>query len=901
MICLSPALVIQCAAQSAGLVAAYGFNEGTGSTVADASGNGNNGTVSGATWTASGKYGGALVFNGASAFVTINDAASLHLTTAMTLEAWVNPSTVDHAWRDVIYKGNDNYYLEGTSPNSSRPAMGGTYGGNLYGTAALTANTWTHLAATYDGTTMRLYVNGAQVTSQPQTGSIATSGNPLQIGGDSIYGQYFAGMIDEVRVYNQALTAAEIQTDMNTPVNNNIPTAPGNLIATVISENEVDLSWTPSFDSNGVTEYLIERSDGAGSSNFIQIGTAKGSTYQDLTVTPRSSYRYRVRAMDAAGNLGPYSNVADVYTGLSVSPHVVTLTPTRTQQFTASLSNVTWSVDGVTGGSASSGTITGQGLYSPPAGPGIHSVAATTSDLTESGTATVYVTTYPGTFTYHNDNFRTGRNLSETVLTPTNVNATGFGKLFSYQLDGLSFASPLYVANVNIPGKGFHNVVYVATEHDSVYAFDADGLSSTPLWQVSFINPTAGITTVPAADTGETGDIPNEIGITGTPVIDPATGTIYVVAKTKEVVRKNTSYVQRLHALDITTGLERAGGPVVISGTVAGNGLGSQRGRLSFNSLRENQRTALLLLNGNIYFGFSSHGDQEPFHGWVLGYNATTLAQVLVYCSTPNGYDGGIWMNGDGAAADAAGNLYFITGNGLFDANTGGKDYGDSFVKIRATGMVLDYFAPSVQSSLDVNDLDLGSGGVLLLPDQPGAHPHEMVSAGKNGTIYLVDRENMGHYNAGRDTSVQSIVNIFTNATGIEGGNFSSPVYFNGSVFFSPVQDNIQAFQLTNGLLSGSATSRSSESFPERGGTLAVSANGNTNGIVWALLSNGTGAPGSLIAYDATNLGDELYNSNSAGSRDTLDAWWKFTTPVVANGKVFVVSMSQLTVYGLLP
>jgi len=334
---------------------------------------------------------------------------------------------------------------------------------------------------------------------------------------------------------------------------------------------------------------------------------------------------------------------------------------------------------------------------------------------------------------------------------------------------------------------------------------------------------------------------------------------------------------------------------------VAGNGLGSQRGRLSFNSLRENQRTALLLLNGNIYFGFSSHGDQEPFHGWVLGYNATTLVQVLVYCSTPNGYDGGIWMNGDGAAADAAGNLYFITGNGLFDANTGGNDYGDSFVKIGATGMVLDYFTPSVQSSLDVNDLDLGSGGVLLLPDQPGAHPHEMVSAGKNGTIYLVDRENMGHYNAGRDTSVQSIVNIFTNATGIEGGNFSSPVYFNGSVFFSPVQDNIQAFQLTNGLLSGSATSRSSESFPERGGTLAVSANGNTNGIVWALLSNGTGAPGSLIAYDATNLGDELYNSNSAGSRDTLDAWWKFTTPVVANGKVFVVSMSQLTVYGLLP
>ena len=310
--------------------------------------------------------------------------------------------------------------------------------------------------------------------------------------------------------------------------------------------------------------------------------------------------------------------------------------------------------------------------------------------------------------------------------------------------------------NVNIPGQGFHNVVIVATEHDSVYAFDADGRSSSPLWHVNFTNPAAGVTTVPAADTGETGDIPNEIGITGTPVIDPATGTIYVVAKTKEVSGGTTSYVQRLHALDLTTGAEKFGGPVVIQASVPGTGNGSSGGTLTFNSLRENQRTGGLLANGVVYFGFSSHGDVEPFHGWVLGYNASTLQQVMVYCTTPNGDDGGVWMDGDGIATDSTGSLYFISGDGPMDANTGGSDYGDSFIRLSTSGTVQDYFSPSVQSTLDSQNLDLGSGGVLLLPDQSGAHPHEMVSAGKNGTVYLVDRDNMGHFNSSSDQIVQS-------------------------------------------------------------------------------------------------------------------------------------------------
>ena len=312
-------------------------------------------------------------------------------------------------------------------------------------------------------------------------------------------------------------------------------------------------------------------------------------------------------------------------------------------------------------------------------------------------------------------------------------------------------------------------------------------------------------------------------------------------------------------------------------------------------------------MNGVVYFGFSSHGDVEPYHGWVMGYNATSLQQVMVYCDTPNANDGGgISIDGDGIATDSTGNLYFITGDGSFDVNTGGKDYGDTFEKISPTGAVLDYFTPSAQAGLYSGNLDLGSGGVLLLPTQSGPYPDEMVSAGKNGTVYLVNRDNMGHYNASTDSDIQSLTNIFPNTMGQEGGNFSSPVYFNESVYFSPVGGPVQAFQLSNGLLTTAPTSESSETYNDRGGTMSISADGSSNGILWTLQSsvmdpNGLPPPGTLHAYAASNLGDELYNSNQAGSRDTLDAWDKFSVPVVANGEVFVASDTELTIYGLLP
>jgi len=337
------------------------------------------------------------------------------------------------------------------------------------------------------------------------------------------------------------------------------------------------------------------------------------------------------------------------------------------------------------------------------------------------------------------------------------------------------------------------------------------------------------------------------------------------------------------------------GGPVVIQASVPGTGIGSQNGSVPLDALHENQRTALLLYNGVVYFGFGSHGDNQPYHGWLLGYAATTLQQVLVYNPTRNGEGGGIWQSGGGLAIDSAGNLYFTTGDGTFDANAGGVDFGDSFLKVNANGSVLDSFTPHDESTLNVNDLDLDAGGMIVLPDQPGAHPHLLVSAGKNGSIYLVDRDNMTHYHA-TDQNVQTLVDIFPYGTPLP-GNYSSPVYFNGSVYFGPVADSVQSFALTNGLLSTSPTSTSPETYPYPGGALAISANGTSNAILWAVQKNGS-APGVLRAYSAASVAVELYSSDQAGSRDTLDVAAKFSIPLVVNGKVFVATEQSLTVFG---
>jgi hypothetical protein len=795
-------------AAASGPVASYAFDEGSGTTVADQSGNLLWGSIQGATWTPSGKYGQALQFDGSNSYVDLGNPTPLRITGSMTWSAWVYPTAYPFDDGVIAAKSDDvsGWQLKTTPDTGSRTfgiaISAGTSGHTQrYGVSVWTPNNWYYVTAVYNAPaqTLDIYVNGV-LDNGALVGTVPASQYDANV--NALVGRRsggvtndFIGVIDEVRFYNRALTPSEIVADMNTPV------------------------------------------------------------------TP---------------------------TGLSISPKAAALTFSRTQQFTANSGGVIWLVDGVQGGSAATGTITASGLYTPPASVGTHTVTVMLADLSQSASAVVTISNFPGVYTHHYDNARLGANLSETALTPATVSPATFGKIASYPIDGLSFASPLYVANVDIPGQGTYNIVYVVTEHNSIYAFDADGVGPNPLWHVSFLGP--GVTTVPCADVGECGDIPLEIGITGTPVIDPATNTLYVVVKTKE---GSSSYPTRLHALDLATGAEKLGGPILIQASVPGTGLGSSGGVLTFLSLRENQRPALLLHGGILYIGFASHGDNQPFHGWILGYNATTLQQTFAWCATPNNEGAGIWHGGGGLATDASGDIYFATGDGTFTVGSGGSDYGDSVIRMSPGGGVLDYFAPFDQLSLDQNNLDLSSGGIVLLPDQPGPHPHLMISSGKNKTIYLLDRDNLGHYNAADNSNaVQTLPNIFAS------GSFINPVYFNGNVYFCSISGHVQAFHLNNGLLTTSPTTQSAETYGYPGGAMAISANGTSDAILWAIQRNGTSAPGVLYAYDANDLGTVLYNSNAAGARDVLDFGTKFAPPIVANGKVFVTTQTQFSVFG---
>jgi hypothetical protein len=493
--------------------------------------------------------------------------------------------------------------------------------------------------------------------------------------------------------------------------------------------------------------------------------------------------------------------------------------------------------------------------------------------------------------TYHNDNARTGQDLNETTLTPANVNTNTFGLLFSYPVDGQVFAQPLYMAAVAITNQGTHNVVIAATENDSVFAFDAD-THSPPLWQVSFINPAAGVTAVPSADVDCTVISP-VVGITGTPVIDPTTLTLYVVAKTKEVNGTTTNYVHRLHALDMGSGAEKFGGPVVIQPVVAGTGeVNDGAGHVLFNDLRLLNRPALLLANGVVYAAFASHCDYTPYHGWILGFNAQTLQPQGVFNSTPNGGLGGFWEGADGPATDAEGYIYVICGNGTFDGTTN-NDFGDSYLKLAPDGtnlVVADYFTPYNQLYLSTNDMDAGSGGLVVLPDAVGsaAHPHLAVGAGKDGIIHLVDRDALGEYNpTNNDQIVQSLAAI--------GACYSVPAYFDNTLYYIANKDAPKAFAFSDGLLETNPISTNSTIFVS-GATPSITADGTTNAIVWALQNNSVAI---LHAYNATNLALELYNSQQAGSRDALGTWVHFTVPTVANGKVYAGTASALSVFGI--
>jgi hypothetical protein len=586
--------------------------------------------------------------------------------------------------------------------------------------------------------------------------------------------------------------------------------------------------------------------------------------------------------------------------GVTVSPTSATLAIGQTFQFVASVSNatntnVTWLVNDVAGGYATMGTISASGLYSAPnAVPsGAITVSAiSAADETKSATAVVTVQRYTGILSYQNNTGITGQNLSETILTPANVNSKLFGKLYSYALDDQSFAQPLYVANVQFPGAGQHNAVYVCTASNTVYAFDADGKAKAPLWQQNLTPP--GASPVDGTTTGYTGGpiLPN-VGITGTPVIDGASGTLYVVAVTQE----SSGVVHRLHALDITTGKEKFSGPVVIHASVRGTGSGSVNGNIAFNPQFELQRDALTLVNGVVYMAWGSYDDYGPYHGWIMGYDASTLAQVIAWNSTPNGEQGGIWNAGASFASDSSGNIYVVTGNGTSDAFSGGKNYGDTVLKLKRNGntfTVSDYFTPFDQSLLMANNLDLGSSGLTLLLNQPGPISNLAVSAGKSGKIYLLDLGNLGGFQAGNDNQiVQSIPNALgTQATD---NDFSTATYWQGNVYYIGNNDVIKQFKLNNGLLSSSPVAQGHYVYGYPGANMSVSANGGNNGIVWAIEPGGVNV---LHAYDATNVSHELYNSSQAPGRDQFGVAIRFTVPTVINGKVYVAGGSELAIFG---
>jgi Bacterial Ig-like domain (group 3) len=498
--------------------------------------------------------------------------------------------------------------------------------------------------------------------------------------------------------------------------------------------------------------------------------------------------------------------------------------------------------------------------------------------------------------TYHNDNLRSGQNLGERRLTPANVNATSFGKLFTLSVDGKVDAQPLYVSALSTP-QGIHNAVFVATEHDTVYAFDGD--TGAQLWSASLLK--AGET--PSDDRG-CFQVSPEIGITSTPVIDPTAGphgTLYTVAMSKD---PSGAYHQRLHALDLTTGAEEFGGPEDVHATFPGNGDNSNQGTVVFDPKQYKSRPGLLEVNGVIYTSWGSHCDIRPYTGWTIGYDHLTLAQASVFNFAPNGNDAAVWSAGAGPAADYNGDLYFQTGNGTFDTtlNAGGfpslGDYGNAFVKLNPSGgklAVLDYWTMYNTVAESDTDEDLGSGGVLLLPDVPdaGGHlKHLGVGAGKDAHIYVFDRDNMGKFNPGSDANLYQDL-----PAALSGGEFGMPAWFNGTVYFGAVGDVIRAFPLTNALLPAVPTSVTPNKFGYPGATPSISANGTTDPILWAAENS----PAVLHAYDATNLGVELYNSSQAPQgRDQLGTGNKFITPTIANGKVYVGTTNSVVAYGLL-
>jgi uncharacterized protein YjdB len=637
---------------------------------------------------------------------------------------------------------------------------------------------------------------------------------------------------------------------------------------------------------------------GTGSSTIqAALGAVNGSTVLTVTV---STSTLQVLVVSPQNPLITDAGTTQAFTATGHYSDGTTQNLTNTATWTSSNSSVA-TVN-------SSGSATSVSL---PAGQlaGYTSIAASLNGI--SGVSILSVSNhttnasgFAGVFTQHNDNLRTGQNQNETALTPAVVkSSTTFGKKFSQTVDGYVYAQPLYEPGVNI-GGAVHNVVFVATENDSLYAFDADsngGANASPLWHANLIDAAhgaaAGATPVTNSQVS-CGDLVPKIGVTSTPVIDPSSGTIYVETKSSE----GTSFPHRLHAIDITTGNEKFSGPTLISANVTVAG-----GTVSFDGLKHMNRPGLLWLNGVIYLAYASHCDNTAYHGWLFAYDAATLTQKAVFLTTPEatatGGLGGFWMSGAGVAADSNANIFIASGNGDFDTtNIPATLLGDTVLKLFFNGSAItlsDYFTPYNQGSLDAGDTDLGSGGTLVLPDQSGSNPHELVQVGKDGAIYVINRDQFtaGNLHYCKTNCNNTDAQIAQEVGGAVGGVFSIAAYWNGTVYFQAAGDSLKAFLLTNGVFPTSATAATTSTIKFPGASPSISSSGNSNGIVWEI--DGSSSSAVLVAFDPANGLAPLYNS--ATQKVASGPYVKFSVPTIANGKVYVGTQTELDVYGTLP
>ena len=602
-------------------------------------------------------------------------------------------------------------------------------------------------------------------------------------------------------------------------------------------------------------------------------------TTAGLYTAPSQAGTHTVGVADANTGVSDSASLA-IFT-MSTSPTSATVAPSGTLQFSATIqglsnTDVTWTVDGVVGGNATVGTITSAGLYTAPFALGPHTITGASPSAPFSPFAsylTVTNTSAGAVLTFHNDDARDGAFTEETTLTTANVNSSQFGKRFSYPVDGQIYAQPLFVPQLSIGGAA-HNVVFVATENDTVYAFDADGLQTTPLWSASLGIP---------SPRNDAYGISPQLGVTSTPVIDITTNTLYVLAETN-------SGPFYLHALDVASGAEKFGGPVSVTASVPGTGWDSTNGTITLEKGCY-QRVGLALdpVTNMVYIAFGHCN-----HGWVLAYDKTSLQQTAVFNATPDGAGGGLW-SGAPAIDDLSGDIYLITG---VDQNDPSSGFNDSFLRLSASDLSeQDFFQPDNESWLDANDADLGSGAAILLPDNTSSTPREVIGGGKDGRVFVVNRDNMGNFAPDSNNVIQTVqvgVHQFDNI-------FSTPVYWNGFLYYHCDDDALKAYSWSNGLLSTEPASSATPIYGMHGATASLSANGTSNGIIWDLDNStyGTG-PAVLHAYDASNLTTELYNSSQAGTRDTAGIALKLTVPTIADGKVFVGTSNELDIYGLL-